>query len=209
MTMVIRFFVDFDKEERWLDRMAAEGRLMTKRGPVYTSTPIEPGSAVVRIDYRPRMSVADFDDYRQLFADAGWRHISGTRTSGTQHFASTAADADTEIFSDARSRALRYKRALDVHAAVLLPLLVVVFALLSMEGSGVRLILSPDEWYLTPGLWEMQGSRFVGAFLFETVFVAMRVGLPLLLVVGTALMLATAVRQGVLYRRAVAGAATS
>jgi ABC-type sugar transport system permease subunit len=209
MTKVIRFFVDFDKEERWLDRMAAEGRLMTKRGLVYTSTPIEPGSAVVRIDYRPRMSAADFDDYRQLFADAGWRHLSGTRTSGTQHFASTTADADADIFSDARSRAQRYKRALEVNAVALLPLLVVVSALVSTRDSGFHAILRPEEWYLTPGLWEMQGSRFVGAFLFETVFVVMRVGLPLLLVVACAVMLATAIRQGILYRRAVSGATTA
>ncbi|MFT2752397.1 DUF2812 domain-containing protein [Clavibacter sp. Sh2088] len=209
MTMVIRFFVDFDEEERWLDRMADEGRLMRKRGFVYSSTDIEPGSAVVRIDYRPRMSAADFDDYRQLFADGGWRHISGTRTSGTQHFASTTADADAEIFSDARSRAERYKRALEVNAAVLLSLLVVVFVLMSSRESGFHALLRPEEWYLTPGLWEMQGGRFVGAFLFETVFVVMRVGLPLLLVVTCALMVVTAMRQGVLYRRAVASATTA
>jgi hypothetical protein len=206
MTRMIRFFVDFDEEERWLDRMAAEGRLMTKRGPVYTATPIEPGSAVVRIDYRPRMSAADFDDYRQLFADAGWRHVSGTRTSGTQHFASTTADADAEIFSDARSRAQRYKRALEVNAAVLLPLLVVVFVLMASPSSGLGAVLSPGEWYLTPGLWEMQGSLFLSAFLLETPFVILRVGLPLLLVVGCVVMLVTVMRQRALYRRAIAAA---
>jgi hypothetical protein len=206
---MIRFFVDFDEEERWLDRMAAEGRLMRKRGFVYSSTDIEPGSAVVRIDYRPRMSAADFDDYRQLFADAGWRHISGTRASGTQHFASTTADADADIFSDVRSRAERYKRALEVNAAVLLPLLVVVFVLMSSRDSGFHALLRPEEWYLTPGLWEMRGGRFIGAFLFETVFVVMRVGLPLLLVVTCVLMVVTAMRQGVLYRRAVASATTA
>jgi len=207
--MVIRFFVDFDKEERWLDEMAAEGRLMRKRGLVYTSTDIEPGSAVVRIDYRPSMTAADFADYVQLFADAGWRHISGSRTSGTQHFASTTAEADADIFSDARSRAQRYRRALDVNAAVLLPMLVVGFVLLASEGSGFRLIFTPSEWYLTPGLWEMSGARFVGAFLFETVFVALRVGLPVLFLAACVAMLVTAVRQGILYRRAVAEASAA
>ena len=205
--MVIRFFVDFDAEERWLDRMAAEGRLMRKRGVVYSSTDIEPGSAVVRIDYRPRMTAADFADYVQLFADAGWRHISGSRTSGTQHFASTTADADADIFSDARSRAQRYKRALDVNAAVLLPLLVVVSILLATPSSGLRAAFSPGEWYLTPGLWEMEGSLFLSAFLFETPFVILRAGFPLVLVVACVVMLVTAVRQRALYRRAIAAAA--
>ncbi|MFT2691995.1 DUF2812 domain-containing protein [Clavibacter zhangzhiyongii] len=204
--MVIRFFVDFDKEERWLNEMAAAGRLMRKHGLVYRATDIVPGSAVVRIDYRPGMSAADFADYRQLFADAGWQHLSGTRSSGIQHFASTTDDADADIFSDARSRAQRYERAIDVSMIMLLPTVVVVFALMATEGSGVRQLLSPGEWYLTPGLWEMEGSRFLGAFLFETVFVVLRVGLPLLLVAAAGVMVATAVYQGVLYRRAIAAA---
>jgi hypothetical protein len=206
MTTMIRFFVDFDREERWLNEMAAAGWLMRKRGLVYSSTDIGPGSAVVRIDYRPGMKAADFDDYRQLFADAGWRHVSGTRTSGTQYFASVTDDADADIFSDARSRAQRYKRAFEVNTAVLLPLAVVVFVLLSSPDSGFHAAFSPGEWYQTPGLWEMEGSRFLGALLFETPFVILRVGLPLLLVVACVVLLVTALRQRALYRRVTAAA---
>jgi predicted signal transduction protein with EAL and GGDEF domain len=70
----------------------------------------------------------------------------------------------------------------------------------------MRAILSPGEWYLTPGLWEMEESLFLSAFLFETPFVILRVGLPLLLVVACVVMVVTAVRQRALYRRAIAAA---
>lgn len=35
-------------------------------------------------------------------------------------------------------------------------------------------ISSPKEWYLTPGLWDLEGLPFWWAFLFETPFALMR-----------------------------------
>ena len=130
------------------ERMA---HLVSKAGPFYAFTPIEPGSAVVRVDYRPTMSAADFVDYVTLFADAGWRHLAGTRTSGTQYFASSAERADTEIFSDPTSRALCYRRALGVTGGIAALYLLLVFVLV-VSGNGVFASLSsPGDWYLTPG----------------------------------------------------------
>ena len=57
-----KMFVDFDKEEAWLNRKAAEGWGLVGAGSLYTFAPIAPGSAVVRVDYRPSMSAVDFDD---------------------------------------------------------------------------------------------------------------------------------------------------
>ncbi|MED1615555.1 DUF2812 domain-containing protein, partial [Aneurinibacillus migulanus] len=39
--------------------------------------------------------------------------------------------------------------------------------------------------YLTPGLWEKQGSHFVQYFLFETPFAFMRLGFTWLLIIMT------------------------
>ena len=104
----LKFFLDFDKEERWLNRLAAQGHLLSKAAfATYTFTEIEPGTAVVRVDYRPSMSEADYADYVTLFADSGWQHLSGSRKAGAhykggaQYFASFDADPDADIFSDA------------------------------------------------------------------------------------------------------------
>src|SRR5690625_4174860 len=116
----MKFFRDFDKEEAWLNRMAADGLLLTKAGLRYQFEPVAPGSAVVRVDYQPSMPQSDFDDYVTLFADSGWHHLDGSRLGGPQYFASTSTNANTEIFSDEASKAQRYRRSLIAHGGVLL-----------------------------------------------------------------------------------------
>lgn len=207
MNKALKLFVDLDKEERWLNRKAAEGHLLTRVGAMYSFTPTTPGSAVVRIDYQPHMSAADFEDYTTLFSDAGWRHLSGSRTSGHQYFASTSSAPDDEIFSEARSKAQRYRRALGVNAVAALPFAVVAFVLLSTRSPAFDNLLTPSAWYLTPGLWDMQGWQLLGAFLFETPFVALRVGGPVLLVVVPLAMLSLVAYQYLLYRRALTDSA--
>ncbi len=193
-----RAFVDFDKEEEWLGRKAAEGWLVVDAGFGYTFAPIEPGSAVVRVDYRSSMSAADFADYRNLFLDAGWQHVAGTRSSGAQYFAAPPTRADAEIFSDSDSKAQRYRRAMGMTSALLLPFAVIIVALWPQVGGSFE--------YLTPGLWEMEGWEFVRAFAFETPFVVLRAALPLVLFAAVAVFAWQLVWQWMLYRRALRSA---
>lgn len=201
-----KMFADFDKEEAWLNRMAAAGHLLVSSGLVYTFAPIAPGSAVVRVDYRETMKAADFDDYRNLFHDAGWQHLAGTRSSGAQYFASFSGDAHAEIFSDAASKAQRYKRAIAMHSAVLLPLLIIVTSLFSTGALAIDMPFAPRGWYLTPGLWQMQGAEFARAFLFETPFVLLRTGAPMLLIAGCLVLALSIGYLYLLYRRTLARA---
>lgn len=196
----MKFFRDFDKEEAWLNRMAADGLLLTKAGLRYQFEPVTPGSAVVRVDYQPSMPQSDFDDYLTLFADSGWRHLDGSRLGGPQYFASTSTNANTEIFSDEASKAQRYRRSLIAHGGVLL-----MFLVFSLSAWPLDLLsVSPREWYLTEGLWDMQGAQFLGAFLFETIFVIFRVGVPLAPPVISLYCAVVIAYQAVLYRRATA-----
>lgn len=194
-----KIFVDFDKEEAWLNGKAAEGWGLVKVGFGYTFVPIVPGSAVVRVDFQPTMSAADFADYRNLFWDAGWQHIAGSRGSGAQYFVSTTRDADADIFSDPTSKAQRYQRAMSMTSVLMLPFVVVVAALLPQGTLGF-------EGYLTPGLWQMEGWEFVRAFAFETPFVLLRASFPVVLFGAIAFFAAQLVYQWVLYRRALAKA---
>lgn len=201
----LKFFLDFDKEERWLNRLAAQGHLLSKAAfATYTFTEIEPGTAVVRVDYRPSMSEADYADYVTLFADSGWQHLSGSRKAGAhykggaQYFASFDADPDADIFSDAHSRAGRYR--LSITALSTLGFLLLLFCV-ATQAAGASLLPPPHDWYQTPGLWDKHGMDFVGSFLFETVFVVLpRVGAGAILVIFTVLCLGGAVYQWALYR---------
>lgn len=202
MTKKFKLFVDFDKEEAWLNHMATKGHLVRKAGPLYSFTPTTPGSAVVGIDYRPSMSAADFEDYKSLFSDAGWQHMSGSRTSGNQYFASTGGYGNDEIFSEVESKAQRYRRAIAVNVSLATSFLVILI-LVGSSGSPVFAnFFSPAEWYLTPGLWEKQGVGFWGPFLFETPFVATRLAIPIVLIVGCFVLLGRGAYQSILYRRA-------
>ncbi|HML51933.1 MAG TPA: DUF2812 domain-containing protein [Propionicimonas sp.] len=189
-----RSFLDFDKEERWLNEMAGAGWLLQKRGIGYRFSAIEPGSVVVRVDYRDRvLSRADFDNYVVLFADSGWQHLDGSRWGGSQYFAATGADPDADIFSDAESRAERYRRSLLARSGTAIPFLVLGFILLNSGDYRAW----PQQWYLTPGLWDMHGAQFVGHFLFETPFALAR-GLSPWIVLAVGILLV--VQFGIQYR---------
>jgi Protein of unknown function (DUF2812). len=194
----VKFFLDFDKEESWLNQMADDGFLLTKAGLAYRFSVIEPKSAVVKVDYRPAMSETDFADYLSLFSDAGWQHQAGSRQGGPQYFASFSGDANAEIFSDADSRAQRYRRSIATYGLLLLPFVVLLFVLWT-QGN---LFPAPGDWYLTPGLWDKQGPEFVGAFLFETPFVLVRVIGPLLLIAFCVYLMAVVAYQWNRYRQA-------
>lgn len=208
MTMrKLKFFVNFDKEEAWLNRMATDGHLLTKVGMFYTFAPITSDGAVVRVDYRSSMKQSDFDDYLRLFEDSGWRHLGGSRHGGPQYFASFSDDANADIFSDAGTKAQRYRRSIAAYGILLLPFFVFALALWTQGTIGSVASTAPQDWYLTPGLWDMQGAEFVRAFLFETIFVFFRIGGPLLLVGFGLYLVALMAYQYVLYRRAISRSA--
>ena len=200
MKKALKLFVNFDKEESWLNHMAAEGNLVARVGPLYSFAPVSPGSATVRIDYRANMSATDYDDYKSLFLDSGWQHLAGSRSGGAQYFASSSGDASAEIFSEAASKARRYRRAIGLNAALILPFVVILISLWPLDAINLG---SPRELYLTPGIWEMQGWEFTRALLFETPFVVLRAGGPLLIAAGCLVMFALIAYRGILYRRAL------
>lgn len=170
-----RYFLDLEKEEQWLNGMARQGYEFTGKSKFsgYCFSRSQPGETCIRIDYRTFKRSEDFQDYRQLFEDSGWRHIAGGKNSYTQYFA-RIGDAEDDIFSDQASKAGRYKRLSNMWitcAAVNFPIMI---ALLSSGSVNVQAILNPKLLYYTPGLWEKTSLDFWRAFLFETPFALMR-----------------------------------
>jgi hypothetical protein len=62
------------------------------------------------------------------------------------------------------------------------------------------------DWHLAPGLRQKDGRAFIGAFLFETPFVRLRIDGPVQLVAACFGRPATVAHQWRPYRRAIAGA---
>lgn len=195
-----KLFLRFDKEEKWLEDMSAQGWTLSRKFIFYEFQKTAPERKIIRIDFRESKSKQDFIDYCTLFEDSGWKHIAGTKSSGTQYFLKMSKDSTEDIFSDTLSRAGRYKRLSDMWlscAVAFIPLL------LSMRTGGwinSDTLFTPKEWYLTPGLRELEGVSFWWAFLFETPFAIMR-GIGWLFPIVAILIFAVfAIKSRILYR---------
>lgn len=109
-------------EERWLERMAAEGWFLVRvTWPVYTFVQAAPARLAYRLDYRVG-SNEDLDTYLGLYRDAGWEFVA--RLGSWMYFRrpATGTDAD-ELYTDNRSRAQRYRRQLTYMLIAALPVL--------------------------------------------------------------------------------------
>lgn len=115
---VIKFYANYEKEERWLNSMAAQGwHLIDYVFGRYTFAKGEPGEYIYRIqllDYPP--AHPESAPYLELLEEAGVEVI--TSTFRWVYLRKRAADGPFEIFSDRESRIAHYRKVM----AMLLPL---------------------------------------------------------------------------------------
>ena|SRR5690625_1739587 len=155
-----KIFLDFDKEEKWLEDMAGNGYHLNKASFGYHFLEGKPEEITIKIDYRPFKHKEDFLDYRMMFEDSGWKHIAGTKNSGIQYFKKDSKTED-DIFSDHHSKAARYKRYANMSfqlAISYLPLLVVFYLTDIIDFNA---FINPKELYYTPGLWDKTDRKSV------------------------------------------------
>lgn len=177
-----KIFWDFAAEEKYLNQMAKEGYLLKK----YTSFGFyhfeddAPQDLNYKIDYRIFKTKQEFDSYMNLFEDAGWKHVYGTRTSANQYFLPMTDEAGTDIFSDKASAAQRYKTLSKFCTINLILAVCYLTAVLYSTGGNLA-----DLGFLTPGLWDRTGTHFWFGFFFELPFVVLRI-LPLVIFVALA-----------------------
>lgn len=167
-----KLFIDFTKEEQYLNEQAKKGYKFFKYSCLgfYHFVNAAPADTNYRIDYHTFKNQYDFNNYITMFEDSGWRHVYGTKSSGGQYFLPIIEDAPSDIFSDVTSKAQRYIRYQRT--------CILWFVLLFIYSTSFLLINKPGlsaPIFLTPGLWEKQGLRFWFAFLFELPFALMRV----------------------------------
>ncbi|SDN76720.1 DUF2812 domain-containing protein [Acetanaerobacterium elongatum] len=174
-----KIFIDFAKEEQYLNSQAKKGCRFFKSSCLgfYHFVNEAPKDTNYRIDYRVFKNQYDFNNYVTMFEDSGWRHVYGTKYSGRQYFLPVRENAAEDIFSDITSKAQRYI-SFQRQCIVSLVLLSVYSYI------TIKPLNSPI--FLTPGLWEKQGSSFWLAFLIELPFALMRV-LPMFLFLAAAI----------------------
>ena len=169
-----RFYINFEKEEKWLNEMAKQGLELSGKSFAYKFNKIMPNDITIKIDYRTFKKTSDFEDYLTLFRDSGWEHIAGSKASGAHYFKKVNESEDADIFSDVTSKALRYKRLSNMWITTAISYIPIFIALVLTGTIDVAAFLNPKLLYYTPGLWDMTGVYFWRAFLIETPFVIMR-----------------------------------
>ena len=108
-----KYFLDFDKEERWLMDMAEQGYQLKKGGRLfYRFERTVPEQAIIRVDFQEWTGGWKIEDkfavYRKQMEAKGWELMAGGPMSGFQYFKQASGDLD--IFPDAASRSERYDR---------------------------------------------------------------------------------------------------
>lgn len=171
-----KWFVDFKREEAWLNLWLQKGYELTDvtRFGMYTFTEAVQRNKVIKIDFQELKTKDQLEAYESLHEEFGWTHISGRRGS-SHHYLIKEKDGQDELFSDNSSETAMYKRLATYYGTSAFPLLVILLILFITQRTEV-FYLNPKDAYFTPSLWQMDGMKFWSAFLFETPFALMRFG---------------------------------
>ncbi len=98
-----------EKEQAWLEQMAAHGWILDEIGFfLYTFRKEMPQQMHYRLDYQ-EMKQSDLQEYLGLFDDAGWKYLG--RLTNWFYFASNGPET-REIYTDTHSKIEKYKRIL-------------------------------------------------------------------------------------------------
>lgn len=120
-----------EKEERWLEKSAAEGWHLVDVAPfVYRFRRGQPARVIYRMDYK-RSIDKDYAEYRDIFTTCGWELVA--EMANWHYYRISPENAETpEIYSSDRSRAQKYRRLLTTLA----PLMVIFISIFNPAFSG-------------------------------------------------------------------------
>jgi len=199
----LRLFPDYEKEEKWLHTMAQKGWALKSVLFTYTFQNTAPEDTAIRVDFRLFKHKKDYLDYIALFEDSGWQHIAGYKSTGIHYFKKTREQANENIFSDAASKAGRYKRASEVWLMfficyipiILFEYVGTILIPVSVQQASPHhsLLIDLKSLYNIPDLWHH--------FLFDTPFVLLGTIMIILLILLQFTFLIFALRCRSLYKK--------
>ncbi|HJG33775.1 MAG TPA: DUF2812 domain-containing protein [Jeotgalicoccus aerolatus] len=161
-----RLFIDPEKEEIWINKIQQDGYRLVSNTLDFIYTFEETDEKyITRTDYQNHMSKEKYDEYLNIHEEFGWEHIRGGRFGMTQQIWSKIEDGNDTLFSDRDSKINFYKRQMYFTGSLAFLFLIYSFIFEPVTGNNL---------FLTSGLWDMQGTEFWRAFLFELPFAIMR-----------------------------------
>lgn len=108
-----RFYLDYEKEEAWINEMAAQGWHLEKFSVGrFTFKKGEPGAFIYRNEFLSGMQVSEREEYLEFLADS---NVTIVHTFGGWIYMKRAtADGPFRIYTDKKSKISYYKRMLNV-----------------------------------------------------------------------------------------------
>ena len=111
--VMYRFYLDYEKEEKWINEMAAHGWHLKKFSfGRFTFTKGEPDAFIYRNEFISGMSTNEKKDYFEFLKDSGITIIN--EFGGWVYMKKAAAEGPFEIYTDTRSKIAYYKRMLNI-----------------------------------------------------------------------------------------------
>jgi hypothetical protein len=100
-----------EMEEKWLEKMAAEGWHLQRVFPwFYTFQKGAPQTVIYRMDYKNTLD-KDYKEYSEIFRDSGWELVS-IMASWHYYRIKPENNSTPEIFNSARAKVQKYRRLL-------------------------------------------------------------------------------------------------
>lgn len=182
-----KLFTSMKDEEGWINRIQSQGYRLTKVNPwlgTYQFEEHQGSPLLVRLDFHKQIKKQDYFEYLSLFHESGWNCLEGSRRCGMHYFQQATASSSTEIFSDRESMVAVHKRYQQFALTYFTIFLVYFFLFYQSNINNGFYPWNPKSWFLTPGLWEREGTSFWFGFLFEMPFALFRSGLIPLIFIG-------------------------
>lgn len=106
-----RFFVDYEKEEQWVNDMAQQGWLLEKfKFFRFTFLKGEPGAYIYRNELLAGLALKDKNEYLQFLKQSGIEVVN--KFGGWAYFRKKASDGPFEIYTDTASKVSYFNRIL-------------------------------------------------------------------------------------------------
>ena len=136
---------DFEKEEKWLNQMAAQGWALVSVGYCrYEFESCEPGSCAVRLELLDSMpGSAEGRQYLSFVEETGAQYVG--HVMRWAYFRKNVADGAFDLYSDLDSRITHLGRM----QALLLPLLILNIG--NTFSQTANALASNNEWSVVPG----------------------------------------------------------
>ncbi|MCX0386936.1 DUF2812 domain-containing protein [Clostridium perfringens] len=113
---ILKYFMDFSKEEQWLNKLGKHGYQLVSLGIGYKFKKINNNNINYKIDYRKSKNNNDFSEYCKSIEKLGWKHICGSKNTYKQYFININNKFNSKSFKKSTPLNEVYKKRCNLYS---------------------------------------------------------------------------------------------